>query len=63
MKDETCKDASISSEAAAFFFQESNDLARDSISVFFSGKASTMLDSTREPCTLDTDSSCCSCFI
>jgi hypothetical protein len=31
--------------------------------VFFAVKASTMLDSTREPCTLDTDSSCCSCFI
>jgi hypothetical protein len=26
--------------------------------VFFAVKASTMLDSTREPCTLDTDSSC-----
>jgi len=60
---ETSKEASLSSEAAALFFQESNDLTRDSISAFFAVKASTIFDSALEPSTLDIDSSCCSCFI
>lgn len=54
---ETCNDASFSSEVAASFFRASNELTRASISEFFAARASDKFDSTLATSILDPDKS------
>lgn len=59
----TCSEAKFPSDKAACFLSASIELTSASISEFFAAKASTILDSTLVTSVLDSDMSCCSCFM
>lgn len=59
----TCSEARFPSDKAACFLSASMELTRASISEFFATKASDMFDSTLVTSVLDSDKSCCSCFM